>query len=131
MAKHVRSARPKTKATMSKAPMPKTLDLGYRTIEVRVVKEVDPMSDNAGLWVNEKDLVLIEAGRKGPDLVNILLHEVKHAMWTLGHISATTTDLSKDDLEEHLVTVLTNFETELFRRNPALLMWVASELADG
>ncbi len=66
--------------------------------------------------------VLVDSKLKGPDLVRVILHELLHAMWAFGEIKEA------DSGEEHSVSVLSNQMTELFCRNPHLLIWIAENL---
>lgn len=106
---------------------PKFVDLGYRRIEIRMVKEVDPEDKNYGLFIESKNLILVAEEHKGPDRVNTVLHELLHAMFKLRRLKDAR-ELEKDEMEEHLVENLANDLVELYRRNPRLLQWVDHEL---
>lgn len=100
--------------------IPAWLWIGYRKFQVLTRNNLPNVY---GSMNSSKRLIQIEAGQNADDEVNTLLHEVLHVM-------VEDSTLVSESYEEQIVTVLANDLTELFIRNPDLLLWIQERLEE-
>lgn len=105
------------------AGVPKTIELGYKTFNVRII-EAHPGHPLAGsLDFHPGNLTIEHDKNYAPhELVNTVVHEALHAIWRLSDIGGD------QQHEEYVVTVMANGLTDLMRRNPDLMGWIKEAL---
>ncbi len=75
-----------------------------------------------GKWSMNLQLIKLKADQPSPYFaVDTLLHEIFHAIWCIYNIK-------REDDEERSVSTVATAVTDLFRRNPGLLYWLATTL---
>lgn len=100
--------------------LPSKLWIGYR--QFRMVYTKDLPSCDGCVSMGDR-LIQIGVAQKPSDEVDTVIHEILHVL------IAESTLVERSD-QEALVSVLANKLTELFVRNPNLLLWI-QELLKG
>lgn len=100
------------------SPPPASLVYGYKTIPVR---PGTAQGQDGGFDCHTGELTY-DATLKGDRLVETVLHEASHMILYEG-----AADLN-EPLEEQVVTLIGNGFTQLFKRNPELLVWILRQL---
>jgi hypothetical protein len=100
------------------------IQLGYMEIEVQLSDQIRD-GGKLGLWDAHRGIITISTSLEGYEFINTLIHEIFHAMYYIGYI--------RDDgeggvSEERTVSVLSNLQTELMRRNPWLIEWMMEQM---
>lgn len=93
-------------------PLPPTVRVGFRDIAVRV-RPINHAIGEAqlGTYDGVDGVIWVSDGLDETLTVNVFLHELLHAMYDVGNA---------DGDEEHIVTILANQMTQVWRDNPAL-----------
>ena len=113
---------------MVPALLPCRVELGFQTITVSEVLDLDP--DTAGEYQSASSSIKISAHLLN-DLAraNTLVHECFHAAFKQSELGKILDD-REGDKEEMIVSVLANTVVELLRRNPKLLLFLNSAVRD-
>jgi hypothetical protein len=99
-------------------PPPKSLRVGHLTYRVIPLpqKERDECS---GYCDSEQQVIAIDFARPVDRQLEILLHEISHAIWDVLGLAAR-------ESEERAVAVLAAGWTQVYQSNPELLRWISA-----
>ena len=102
-------------------PLPNSVELGYRTMQI-VVVESGGLSDKHGHCDIERKKIVVDKSSHSDDVeaMDTILHEILHVVYKNGHLGKPDDD---DEVEERVVSIMSNGVIELFRRNPKFLEW--------
>ena len=79
-------------------------------------------NDSFGDFTYLQTQIRVDSRLEGGALVDTLLHEVFHAIWSIGQLK------EKDQEEERAVAVMASYMTQILRDNPHLVKWITKNL---
>jgi hypothetical protein len=103
--------------------VPSPIVLGFYSFKVTRDSKLVPEGKEASTYFRE-ELIAILPDLSGVQLMQTVVHELKHVIWHLGDVGGESRD------EESAVSVLSNLEAELWVRNPGLVEWIHSIVAE-
>ncbi len=102
---------------------PSHIHIGNRELQVGYFG--DQTGDNYGLYISDRDEVWFDASMTPGRAVQVVIHELLHALWEEGGFDET------DKEEEHVVGVLSCQLSALLKHNPLLSEWLFTHSKKG
>lgn len=112
--------------TKEAPPLPSRIELGYMSILIEEVDEIDIPEDAIGIYHRAQNRIRIRKGLSRTERANTLVHELFHAIYKQYRLSTEVDDA--EEVEELVVNSMANGWIELLRRNPKLWEFLLQEL---
>ena len=106
---------------MSKQDIEPTMTIKVGGIDIDVFF-VPGDNDSFGDFTYLQTQIRVDSRLEGGALVDTLLHELFHAIWSIGQLK------EKDQEEERAVAVMASYMTQILRDNPNVVMWITKNL---
>jgi hypothetical protein len=103
--------------------LPKHIMFGHR--RYAIIASADQPDDTHGHFSSFKRKIIIGAEDDKVEQVDTLIHELVHLIMFEGAIKVD------DDMEERIATLVGTGLTQMLKRNPSLLAWIAENLRRG
>ena len=106
------------------ADMPKSVRVGYATYKIEEwPTELATASERWGECDGMNGIIKLRMDLPAHELANTLLHEILHAVWSVGACD--------DGDEEKCVTIIANQLTQIMQDNPKVWDWIVKNARAG